>query len=127
MWSEPTAHEVYWCRLLEENVRKLSTPNGKKLLRLMRTDVAMARQYQKLFGKVFDAQGTSIYRLIAAACGETWGKNSMPCNKGQTQQISQHDDMDPAREISVRQRGHELQAGAQGGIQNLEKVRNLEV
>ena len=70
-WGD-TPHARFWIRLLNENVDSLINDPEKILLRHMRHDHQMVRDYQKRFGCVFEERGLNLYELIARACGEIW-------------------------------------------------------
>ena len=70
-WGD-TPHARFWIRLLNENVDSLINDPEKILLRHMRHDHQMVRDYQKRFGCIFEERGLNLYELIARACGEIW-------------------------------------------------------
>ena len=70
-WKD-TAHAQFWRRLLNEKVDSLVNDPEKILLRHMRFDHQMVRDYQKRFGTIFKERGLNLYELVARACGEVW-------------------------------------------------------
>ena len=49
VWAQETAHQRFWRRLLNENVDRLINDPEKFLLKHMRHDHEMVKQYQRLF------------------------------------------------------------------------------
>ena len=72
VWVDTSPHAVFWRRLHNEVVDKLVSDPDQFLLRHMRFDHGMVREYQKRFGHIFTARGLNLYELIARACGEVW-------------------------------------------------------
>ena len=72
VWAQETAHQRFWRRLLNENVDRLINDPEKFLLKHMRHDHEMVKQYQRRYGHIFESRGLSLYKLIAKACGEVW-------------------------------------------------------
>ena len=62
----------FWSRLHNEVVDKLVSDPDQFLLRHMRFDHDMVREYQKRFGHIWKEYGTDIFQLIAEAHGEIW-------------------------------------------------------
>ena len=92
VWREGPVKR-FWDRLLNENVDRLVTDPEQFLLKHMRHDYAMVKDYQKRFGHIFEERGLNLYKLIAEACGEVWDdedeqkqcfqpKKKPPMNKG---------------------------------------------
>ena len=65
-WRE-TAHERFWTKLLNERCDMMIKASADKApwLRSMRFDNAEVRSYQKRFGEILSARGTTMYKLIA--------------------------------------------------------------
>ena len=72
VWNVETAHQRFWRRLLNQNIDRLIRDPEKFLLKHMRYDNAMAKDYQKRYSTILAERGTSMYKLIAEACGEVW-------------------------------------------------------
>ena len=70
-WGD-TPQVRFWKRLLNENVDNLIKDPEKHLLRHMRHNHDMVKDYQRRFGHIFRERGLSLYKLIADACGEIW-------------------------------------------------------
>ena len=91
VWDVETAHARFWRRLLNENVDKMINDPELFLLKHMRYDNEMAKDYQKRFGEILAERGTSMYKLIAGAYGEQWD--------------SEDDQKDPSHVKAVYQKG----------------------
>ena len=140
VWNVETAHQRFWRRLLNQNIDRLIRDPEKFLLKHMRYDNAMAKDYQKRYSTILAERGTSMYKLIAEACGEQWDsedeqkcpsqleKKCVPSNQ---RNQGNHDDLDRTREIGVLERqglGDEVQGRPASGSEDLEKVgQGLEV
>ena len=72
VWGKETKHQRFWRQLLNDRVNELLNDPEKVLLRHMRHDYEMVREYQKRFGDIFKERGVNLYELIAKACGEVW-------------------------------------------------------
>ena len=72
VWVDTSPHAVFWRRLHNEVVDKLVSDPDQFLLRRMRYDHDMVREYQRRFGSIFAERGLNLYELIARACGEVW-------------------------------------------------------
>ena len=137
VWREGPVKR-FWDRLLNENVDRLVTDPEQFLLKHMRHDYAMVKDYQKRFGHIFAERGLCLYKLIGLAHGEVWdseddekhaasgnGKKGCPSNQ---RNPGNHDDLDPACESGVREgegRRDEVQGSIESGSQDLEKGRGL--
>ena len=108
-WAQEEPIVRFWRRLLNENVDQLVNDPEKFLLKHMRHDHAMVKDYQKRFGQILDERGLNLYKLIAEACGEVWDeedeekqclqpKKRPPMNKGNAVSL------DHPREVRVRER-----------------------
>ena len=71
-WVDESPAAKFWSRLHNEVVDKLVSDPDQFLLRHMRFDHDMVREYQKRFGHIFTERGLNLYELIAKACGEVW-------------------------------------------------------
>ena len=73
VWRE-TTHARFWNQLLNERCDMMIEASASKApwLRSMRFDNAEVRAYQKRFGEILSARGTSMHKLIAGAWGEIW-------------------------------------------------------
>ena len=120
-WND-TPHARFWRRLLNENVDALINDPDKFLLRHMRHDHQMVRDYQKRYGSIFKERGLNLYELIARACGEVWDnedeeKGGVLAKKAapmEQREIRNAVSLDHTREIGVRERkiqGNVVQAG----------------
>lgn len=69
-WVDPVGR--FWDRLYNGVVDRMLQDPKKLLLRHMRHDYGMVRDYQKRFGYIFQERGLNLYELIARACGEIW-------------------------------------------------------
>ena len=133
VWDVETAHARFWRRLLNENVDKMINDPELFLLKHMRYDNEMAKDYQKRFGEILAERGTSMYKLIAGAYGEQWDseddqkdpshmvKKEAPCNQ---RNHGNHDDLDSARKSGIPEgqgRGHVVQIRPAGSSEDLEK------
>ena len=131
MWDDPVAR--FWNKLLNENVDRLLNDPEQYLLKHMRHDHAMVKDYQKRFGHIFAERGLCLYKLIGLAHGEVWdsedeekaasgnGKKGSPTNQ---RNPGNHDDLDPACESGVREGEgwrDEVQGRLESGSQDLEK------
>ena len=132
VWREGPVKR-FWDRLLNENVDRLVTAPEQFLLKHMRHDYAMVKDYQKRFGHIFEERGLNLFQLIAKASGEVWDsedeekgacillKKRPPSNQ---RNHGNHDDLDPARESGVPEgegRGDEVQGCPSSGSEDLEK------
>ena len=122
-WVDTSPHAVFWRRLHNEVVDNLVSDPDQSLLRHMRYDHDMVRDYQRRFGSIFAERGLNLYELIARACGEVWDdedeekgghlrrKNLAPMGvKEKPNALC----VDRPREERVRERegkGHVVQAG----------------
>ena len=107
-WEQDHPHARFWRRLLNENVDDLVNDPEKHLLKHMRFDHKMVKDYQRRFGQTLEERGLNLYKLIAEACGEIWDeedeekmclpKKKPPMNKGRNA-VS----LDFARQGRVRQ------------------------
>ena len=131
VWREGPVKR-FWDRLLNENVDRLVTDPEQFLLKHMRHDYAMVKDYQKRFGHIFEERGLNLFQLIAKASGETWDsedeekgacmlKKRPPSNQ---RNQGNHDDLDPACESGVPEGeglGDEVQGCPSSGSEDLEK------
>ena len=132
VWREGPVKR-FWDRLLNENVDRLVTDPEQFLLKHMRHDYAMVKDYQKRFGHIFEERGLNLFQLIAKASGEVWDsedeekgacillKKRPPSNQ---RNHGNHDDFDPARESGVPEgegRGDEVQGRPSCSSEDLEK------
>ena len=72
IWENKDPVARFWIRLHNECVDKLINDPEHFLLRHMRHDYKMVREYQKRFGDIFKERGVNLFELIANACGEVW-------------------------------------------------------
>ena len=70
VWVDPVGR--FWDRLYNGVVDGMLHDPQKVLLRHMRHDYEMVRDYQKRLGYIFRERGLNLYELIARACGEIW-------------------------------------------------------
>ena len=71
-WEDDSPQARFMCRLHNQVVDQLVSDPKQFLLRHMRHDFKMVREYQKRFGYIFQERGLNLYELIARACGEVW-------------------------------------------------------
>jgi phage anti-repressor protein len=121
-WVNDSATARFWRQLHNDCVDKLVNDPKQYLLKHMRHDYAMVREYQSRFGHIFRERGLNLYELIARACGEVWDNEDeekggvrhrekiAPIGVKEEHAVS----LDPAREVGVRERqvqGDVVQAG----------------
>ena len=121
VWDDPVAD--FWVKLHNECVDKLVNDPEKFLLKHMRYDHKMVREYQKRFGRVWAEYGTDIYRLIAEACGECWDMQDEEKKEAAVNQRIEDDNLVAAREEDPRGREHELQGKPEASVGLLEEGR----
>jgi len=121
VWENKDPVARFWVRLHNQVVDNLVGDPDQFLLRHMRYDHAMVREYQKRFGDIFRERGLNLYELIAKACGEVWDEEDE--EKGGVQkkvapmQVKQSPhavSLDRPRQVGVRKRkvqGDVVQAG----------------
>ena len=71
-WTDDTPHGRFWRRLLNENVDQLLSDPDATLLKQMRFNNTMLKNYQRRFGPVLRERGLCLYKLIGSAYGENW-------------------------------------------------------
>ena len=71
-WIDTNPVARFFQRLHNEVVDRLVSDPEQFLLRHMRHDHDMVRDYQRRFGDIFAERGLNLYQLIASACGEVW-------------------------------------------------------
>ena len=71
-WTDDTPHGRFWRRLLNENVDQLLSDPDATLLKQMRFNNTMQKDYQRRFGRVLKERGLCLYKLIGSAYGENW-------------------------------------------------------
>mgnify|MGYP003710373293 CR=1 FL=1 len=129
MWEEGPAAR-FWKRLLNQNVDKLINDPEKFLLKHMRYDNEMFRDYQKRFGSILEERGLCLYKLVGQAYGEVWDSEDEAKTEDKKKVSSNqrnhgnHDDLDPARESGVPEgegRGDEVQGRPSCSSEDLEK------
>mgnify|MGYP000047058133 CR=1 FL=1 len=119
-WIDPVGR--FWDRLYNGVVDRMINDPKKVLLRHMRHDYGMVRDYQKRFGYIFRERGLNLFELIARACGEIWDeedeekggvlKKLVPMELKGTQQHAVC--VDYPCQVGVRERqiqGDDVQAG----------------
>jgi hypothetical protein len=122
MWENKDPVARFWVRLHNECVDKLINDPEQFLLRHMRHDYKMVREYQKRFGEIFKERGVNLYELIAKACGEVWDdedeeKGGVLRKKVAPMEVKKNPDaisVDCPRQIGVREgkiEGDDVQAG----------------
>ena len=72
VWENDSPQIRFLCRLHNQVVDQMLSDPDQFLLRHMRYDYTMVREYQKRFGHIFKERGLNLYELIARACGEVW-------------------------------------------------------
>ena len=129
MWEEGPAAR-FWKRLLNQNVDKLINDPEKFLLKHMRYDNKMFRDYQKRFGSILEERGLCLYKLVGQAYGEVWDSEDEAKTEDKKKVSSNqrnhgnHDDLDPTRESGLRKRqgqGHVVQSCTPGSREDLEE------
>ena len=121
VWENKDPVTRFWVKLHNQVVDNLVGDPEQFLLRHMRYDHAVVREYQKRFGDIFRERGLNLYELIAKACGEVWDEEDE--EKGGVQkkvapmEVKQSPhavSLDRARQVGVRKRkvqGDVVQAG----------------
>jgi len=121
MWENKDPVARFWVRLHNECVDKMINDPEQFLLRHMRHDYKMVREYQKRFGDIFKERGLNLFELIANACGEVWDdedeeKGGVLQKKVAPMEVKKSSNavsVDCTRQVGVREgqsQGHELQA-----------------
>jgi len=128
VWESPKAR--FWRRLLNENIDKFLNDPEKRILRHMRYDHKMAKEYQRLFGAILKERGLDLDTLIGEAYGEDWdlgkyvSQDEEKVAHSQQRNHETHDDLDRARKggLCEGQGGrHVLQGGPESSGQDLEE------
>ena len=121
-WGE-TPLTRFWVKLHNQCVDNLVNDPEQFLLKHMRHDHDMVRDYQKRFGRIFEERGLNLYELIARACGEIWDDEDEEKGGVMREKVAPMEvkspvrhalSLDCPREIGVRQRkvqGDDVQAG----------------
>ena len=121
IWEDTSPHARFWRQLHNDALDQLIDDPERRLLRHMRHDYKMVREYEKRFGHILKERGLNLFEPIARACGEVWDdeddekggvlkKKSAPM-KGK--EVPNAICVDCPRQVGVRERkveGHELQA-----------------
>ena len=128
VWESPKAR--FWRRLLNENIDKFLNDPEKRILRHMRYDHKMAKEYQRLFGAILKERGLDLDTLIGEAYGEDWdlgkyvSQDEEKVAHSQQRNHETHDDLDRTRKggLCKGQGGrHVLQGGPESRGQDLEE------
>ena len=113
----------FLCRLHNQVVDQMLEDPDQFLLRHMRHDYKMVRDYQKRFGSIFKERGLNLFELIARACGEVWDnedeeKGGLPIKNLAPMEVKKRGpnavSVDCPRQVGVREgkrQGHVVQAG----------------
>ena len=139
VWSM-SPQEAFLDRLMRQRVQgMLEKPEHLKCLR---HDHSRLQRIQRLFGRHLDEAGTSMYKLVAAAYGESWDfeddEKNPDRNRTEAEPEPQagspaelfpglqgkgnHDDLVAAREKSTRLWEHELQREPQASERVVEEA-----
>jgi len=126
-WGESPSVR-FWRRLLNENIDKFLNDPDKMMLRHLRYDHKMAKDYQRLYGAILKERGLDLDTLIGEAYGENWdlGKwyPTAPEEKVAHNQQRNHDDLDRTRKGGLCEgqgRRDVLQGGPKSSGQDLEE------
>ena len=131
VWESPGA--TFWRRLLNQNVDKFLNDPEKRMLRHLRYDHNLAKEYERYFGAILKERGLDLDMLIGEAHGENWDlgecafvpketREKVACNHQRNP--GNHDDLDRAREIGIFEgQGQRdvLQSCFESGGQDLEE------
>ena len=138
VWSM-SPQEAFLDRLLRQRVASmLEKPEHLKYLR---RDHSKLKRLQRLFGRYLDEANTSMYKLVAAAHGESWDfeddeknpdRNRTDADSGGpadffpgVQGKGKDDDLVGAREEGARLWEHELQREPQASERVVEEAEGL--
>ena len=107
VWRD-SATQRFMTRLKNERAQMFM--RDREYMKTLRFKYEVARDMQKMFGKIWREHGTDVFQLIAEAHGETWDaedeeKNTFEATakkKGAVKPKGKHDDLVAAREESPR-------------------------
>ena len=124
MWFDDSPRTKFLKELVHQRATRFAH-NGP-FLRDLRHRPEEARNLQRVYGKVWESQGTNVFKLIASACGETWDledeeKHARAPEKKEVAIKQRDDDLVATREEGTCRREHELQGVAEEGERVLEE------
>ena len=113
MWVNDSPQIRFLCQLHNQVVDQMLSDPDQFLLRHMRHDYTMVREYQKRFGYIFKERGLNLFELIARACGEVWDNEDeekggvLAAEKSAPMEVKKRDphavSVDCPREVGVRE------------------------
>ena len=135
VWRD-SATQRFMTRLKEERAQMFM--RDREYMKTLRFKYEVARDMQKMFGKIWAEHGTDVFQLIAEAHGETWDAETEEkeryraehdASESEPEKIEApvnqkkrgHDDLVAAREGGARERQHQLQGEPEKSIRLLEE------